>query len=84
MWELIFLEEGINIPNTPDRVHLRKGIKPILTRNFRIIDSISLNILETYVFVKLFEWRKYLFHIHCKILGQAISISSDSNEPLSK
>ena len=71
MWELIFLEEGINITNTPGKAYLKKGIKPIfLTRNSRIIDLISLNILEICVFAKLFEWRKYLFCVLCKILGQ--------------
>ena len=29
MWELIFLEEDINITNTPGKAHLKKGIKPI-------------------------------------------------------
>ena len=86
MWELKFLEEGIDFPNSHSKVHLKKGIKQILTRNVRIIDLTTLNFLETFVLAILFEWRKCLFCILCKILGQ-IKVSKflfDSNEPTSK
>ena len=70
MWELILLGEGINIPNSPGRAHLKKGIKPNFNSKVRIINLTLSNMLETCVFAKRFEWRKYLFWIFCKIIGQ--------------